>query len=411
MPNTKNIKLLAIVILINVFVDSFGTLLLSVSTTAIIRAVSLSVIIIYFFLNVVKLNGIGKLVLVILFYFLILMFFSTSIEKSFWRFSKFAISFLFLPISFSVVKNYSQLKVLNNAIIIAAIFIVINVVFSTVFGIKTAGYHDDSEFSTGNMFSSGLFTGVYFVILSPLILKNHSIFSRKTVFFLILAIVIINFLVMKRSTIIVLMAGVFVYSLLNKQVLNKYVLILGFGVTIAFFVFGEMFISRFESREKKLQIDSFQNESRYTESLVILEDILSFNDPIYSFSGRELFNTVGHYGGGRYGAREIHNDYMVLLNGSGLVGLFLYLFLFVKLYFIFLRIYQKDRKQLKELYVFFVLLMMTSLLISFNGGMAAIGYRSIGFIYLGSLLGIAENTIKQKQFAESKINNSIKKII
>jgi hypothetical protein len=401
----RDLLILGAIITLNAFLDTFAGLFLPLAFTSSLRTLVLVITIFYFYLNRVKYDGFVRFVIFFLIFYLGLTLLSSDIPKSFARYSKFAISISFLPIGYAMFKSQDDLRFLNNAMVTAAAIITMNVIFSTLAGVDTRSYADDSGYSTGNMVSAGLFTGVYFVILSPLIIslnKRNSIRGRIVVL-LIIAIVIINILTLKRSTILAIGVGILVYTILNKQVFNTYVFIAILGFVAATFLFTEIFASRVERREKKLQVESLTLEARYLETVIIVEDIISFKDPKYSLIGKELFNTIGNYGDGIFGGREIHNDYMIVLNGSGIIGMFLYMFLFMLIYGKFNKTYRKLKKfkseEFKQIYVFIMVLLAVSLTISLNGGISSIGFRTISFLYIGAFLGIVDHQFKTLTYA------------
>ncbi len=396
-----DILILKSVIIFNAFLDTIAGLFLRLEFTSNLRAILLILVVLYFFLNRVRYDKFVGYVVFLLLFYLMLIIQSSNFTMSIQRYLKFAISLSFIPIGYSVVKYKSDLIILNKALIIAAILITFNVLFSTITGVESKGYVDESGYSTGTMFSGGLFTGVYFVVLSPLILsfvkpKNK---QRRIIVFLIISILIINVLTLKRSTLLAIGVGFIVYGFMNKQLFNRYLVFAALGILLTSILFSDMLDARLERRQEKLQVESFTAEARYLETITVVNDIFSFNDLKYSFFGKELFNTAGNYGDGIFGRREIHNDYIVILNGSGIVGLILYLTLFLLIYKKVRKLYKMlptiIRKNYKDLYIFTVVIIVMSLTISFNGGMSSIGYRTISFLYIGAFIGIITNMHKQ----------------
>jgi len=325
---------------------------------------------------------------------------------SYQRFSKFSLSVLFLPIGFSIFNSKNALEKLNNALLISALIISFTVIVSTVFGYESRGYRDEiSGFSTGIMFSGALFILMYFILISPLIkefINEHQIIIIDVV---IIISTIIIFLTMKRSVIIILLSSIILFFVLYRYKMRSFSILI--CIIISFIILQHFFYdtlsARLDIRGDKVYVEAYENEARYLETIYVWEEIISFEDLRYSIFGRELFNTVGNYASGSFGDRELHVDYNIILNGSGLLGLFLYLLFHFTLIIKFNK-YKKyirnDRLNILLSAMFYVIL-FSSLLISINGGMSNLTFRPFVFVYLGAILGY----MKREQYKYIRLYN------
>jgi len=158
---------------------------------------------------------------------------------------------------------------------------------------------------------------------------------------------------------------------------------------LALFPFYEKVLQKqFMARSSTFENPSLENEYRYKETYIIYRETFSKMKTI--LIGRDIFNSRGNYNNGNWGDRPIHIDYNLILHGSGIIGIALYLLIFYDL----LRKYSFFRRSIpqedyyNELSVMFKILLILVMIVSLNGGMTQVSYRVVIFLYLGGLLGI-----------------------
>jgi hypothetical protein len=154
--------------------------------------------------------------------------------------------------------------------------------------------------------------------------------------------------------------------------------------------FGEMVEKRLEARSDRFESGALEREGRFLESQFVWEQALSFEDPAKSLFGLEGFYSVGNYAEGRFGERQLHVDYNLIVNTIGLVGLLLYIGMFVQ---IGLRMRKVRRYAAIEpsldvlLHSVFWMLLLNQFITSFAGQMYHVSYRLIVFVFMGAILG------------------------
>lgn len=120
---------------------------------------------------------------------------------------------------------------------------------------------------------------------------------------------------------------IFLYFYFNKKTLLKNIVPLGLIIIVSVFFFQDLIIERIENRSARFELnndDEIEKEWRYHETLIVLENFNS-GEYLTKFLGEETFNEVKAYNL----PLMFHNDFAVLLGGTGLVGFSLYfLFLF-----------------------------------------------------------------------------------
>lgn len=300
--------------------------------------------------------------------------------------------------TFPVFYVYSHLytnKIIIRNIFLLSIILIINYAISTIYGIGTSAYTDSAEFLVGSLSDSWL-TYTFILFLYIIILKTKNIAtSVKIIYLLLFALLVVQLLLgLKRTAIIVFFCGIVIILYLEKLNFKSIITyILGFiFVLLLLNQYSDVLDDRLYARGDRVQgsyKDIIETEYRYLESIYVWEETLSFKNISKSLFGLEAFNSRGNYGTDNlFGDRVLHIDYNLIVNTTGLVGLFFYFYLF---YYIFQR--YKERKSFldykyREL---FLVIFLTQFLASIGGQMLAVTYGSIKFIFMA----IALNKFKE----------------
>jgi len=296
-------------------------------------------------------------------------------------------------VGFRLFNSAEELRKLSISIITIFFILIANFALSQLFGLGNSVYSEESDFRVGNLDDSwNVFT--YSVLLTPMALY----FARKSRWMKWSAYVgsTINAMLVvfsiKRIAILGLITGTgirWLYSLQVKRII-KSLIGLALGVAVLYPFFGEKVEQRIQARSDRFESGALEREGRFLESQFVWDQVLSFDDPAKSLFGMEGFNSVGNYAGGRFGDRQLHVDYNLIVNTIGLVGLLLYLAMFVQLAFSMRRVHR--RAQLESSFgiliqsVFWMLL-LNQFITSFAGQMYHVSYRLIVFVFLGAILG------------------------
>jgi hypothetical protein len=145
-----------------------------------------------------------------------------------------------------------------------------------------------------------------------------------------------------------------------------------------------------EARSDRFESGAIEREGRFLESEYVWDGALSFDVPLKSLFGLEGFNSVGNYADGRFGDRQLHVDYNLIVNTIGLVGLMLYFAMFFQ--FGRRMIQLQSRTALSPQVSLFLrsvfwMLLLNQFITSFAGQMYHVSYRLMVFVVMGSILG------------------------
>ena len=180
---------------------------------------------------------------------------------------------------------------------------------------------------------------------------------------------------------------------------------------ISFPIFEDSFNKQKKARERRITTQNIEEEGRYQETFYVIDEIIYSNKLEMLLFGKEIFNSPGNYANGKYGRRMIHSDYNAILHGSGIVGMFLYLFWQIALYLFFIKIkyFAKanftDQGLFDILNVLFVNFLLVGLIIAISGGINAVLFNSIRVVILGAILRILYDAAKK--YLENQKKQSI----
>jgi hypothetical protein len=295
--------------------------------------------------------------------------------------------------------------------------LIINYIVSNYFNIGYSVYSDSDDFLVGNLRDNwNVFT--YTLLCVPFIISIRNIFNKKNymLIFLSLIVGIILLLSIKRIAIVGLILGLLVYIYYNFEFgkVFKSLTIVSFFIFSFFPFYSEILFSRLVARSDRFEEGSLEEEARYMETIYVWKESLSFESPIQSIFGLEAFNSVGNYASGSFGDRNLHVDYNLIVNTIGLFGLFLYLYLFYKIYYFFnqcIRFVSFGSIIDDNFKGLFYSLLFTQFITSFAGQIYGITFRSIIFFFLGLIFGFYFNSNKglHKSFYLNENSNNLQR--
>jgi hypothetical protein len=266
--------------------------------------------------------------------------------------------------------EYHIFKSLSLSLFVFVSFFILSNIFSL-----TSNVYDESSKFTSGLSDAHLY-------YPPLALFGIYILGNKKLFHyaLIGITVIILILSLRRTAILLFPMAYFLFVLMNrKQILRNIVfLLLMTTVIVASYPLYNTYLEKqIESRGNVFSGEyEATEELRVLETILILDDFKNKNNFIENLFGQNLFNSAGNYGEGRFGKRVIHVDYNLILHGSGFIGLFLYLNVFIALFFL---ISKNSFSYNKKIAIIYFILMV---IISFSGQMHIITFR----IYLFAII-------------------------
>ena len=359
-----------------------------------LRAILVLPFIIWFYLGIkIKYSISEKYINIFLIYLFVLCFFSSDFYKTFSEYLKIFVSMSLFSLGYFYVDNLKRLYNLNNIYIIALFIYVISVVIAIIFGLGYKGYGDSAFFlgATGPNIAKNIV--VIVLIFSSINLINYPYFSknkRRLINVLFIVSIIVMLIALKRSALLSLLVGSFSYFVFSykKSKYLKVIFISSIFLLILSPFYYSAFKSSLENRSDAALIGndaSIEEESRYLEIIKVIDTFIK-GDIEQKLFGSEFLNDT-HFFNTR---RMLHTDYAALLNGSGLIGLFLYLIIPLIILYQFYK--YKDPKQeiSTELFAISFALIISSYILGYAGSISSLDLRALIFLYLGSCLKVIQ---------------------
>lgn len=325
---------------------------------------------------------------------LFVVFFSCLVSidffSSFYIYLRFVIASLLFVVGFYAFKTKIHLARLNRVMMIVLGMQVIYVLISNIFQFGSSDYLEESFYfgETGVNITKEMVVGVFIAPLFFSLEKNR--FVRIVSSLVLIAALIIIFIGLKRAALLSVAAGVLVYVFLSPRKMRAIKSILLGVVLLALLspYFVNLIYERYEARSKKVSMsleELDEEEGRVVEMSIVWWEFTQKN-VVEKLIGTGPFLTKKDYFGLN---RIVHIDYLSLLDGSGIIGLLVYLWVYFSMY-IFMKQYTSYRKNvwLGELKTIGIALIVIQLIMGIAGTIIGIGLRGLILFYLGAICGL-----------------------
>jgi hypothetical protein len=375
---------------------------------SLIRALSLYAIIYYVLGKSMKYKD--PLVIAILLavsYYFIKVLFSSNILLSLNSYLRMIVSLFMILAGYYIINNYHDLVRINKIYLWSLFALVVNFAIAQVFKIGLNPYDElETQFYLGGG-GVQLITSLPFIIFTfPFALQFEKKPIQKYIYLVLsfLAVLIV-LIAMKRIVVAALAVGFAIFlffSVSSKKTFVSFIIIFTFLYLTLPFYQGII-----TTRSQRIEETNLQEEKQAKDFDWWLTD-LKENPEILVF-GREFLNSRDTIG---KGLRGLHVDYIILLHGTGLVGLLLYFNILLQIIRRYLRLknFYRSNTFFKVSKISFWALLFCLLTVSFSGGIVGITARSYAFMYLGVILACFEKMfpgIYYEKSIQPKINGNI----
>jgi O-antigen ligase len=299
-----------------------------------------------------------------------------------------------LPIGYYYISSREVLFQLSKIILIILAIFSVNTIISNYLQLGVSDYLEGSLYFGGGRVNITK-TMVVGLISAPIYLFWEKSYIKKYIAIVIYLITFSICLVgIKRSVLLTMILGLLIFIVFGPSLLRsaKYYI---FGVLIVLLtypLYGDVFVDRFQSRQDQFAVNDevLESEGRYLEIESVTSAIEngSWKHKLIGsevFNDREFFDT----------RRMLHTDYMILLNGTGIIGFTLWLLM----YLIIIKEKKRKYRQLKKtefikiLNAVFWMLIASQFLLSISGSVYDITLRSFLFVMIGAVLGVLNNEV------------------
>jgi O-antigen ligase len=217
------------------------------------------------------------------------------------------------------------------------IILPIYIIICNIFGI---GESYSEAFTSGFLVTSRMyifpiviFLAIHYVISN----KDQSKVSKG----IDIAFIIINILIIiintRRTAIGMLILALLVYTILNRKIIFKMVILILFLVStmvLSYPFYVDRLTAQLEERARILNLDTYEEEGRYVETMSIFDYYTRRQKISEILFGVKLFDT--HEFGAIYFGRDrsIHSDINMILYSTGLIGIILFALFFIHYFLI-----------------------------------------------------------------------------
>ena len=346
---------------------------------------------IYFILHSYPINKPTVAILILVLYLFVLTLMSDNSGQSVYMYLRFFIASIMFPVGYYFVNSYNRFKKFWMTLLgVLAIFIISIVVFN-VFKLGASDYLEGS-FYFGEFGVNITKNLVVFLMTAPvfyLLVKKKR--WRLLAHLLYSAALIIAILGVKRSALLAIIGGVLTYAIFSPRKGRTFKLALGalLMIFLASFFYEDIFWERFDARQEKVSMtvgELDEREGRIMEISFILDRFKKapLAEKIFGtdiFIGRDFFGT------GRL--RLIHVDYMGMLAGAGIIGLFLFIYSYIVIFLESKKYYSLTPKSMlaRELYATLCALIVVQAMLAIGGTITGIDLRGIILMILGAIMG------------------------
>jgi hypothetical protein len=300
------------------------------------------------------------------------------------------------PVGYYFCLNESILQKINTSYLLLALIVCINIVLANIFGFGSSDYLEESFYFGAT--DVNITKQLSIVLLSsPVILMvNNSRRERLFAIIILITSLVFSILGLKRGVILALLSGFMIYSILGtyKGMILRNLMIIFFILFVTFPLYQPVLLPRYESR--RAEMEQLEEDARRIETMEVLQAFKQGNIS-HKLIGSQLFNSQAFFNT----ERPLHIDYNVILNGSGIIGLIIYVLMYVFLILDNRKGFRFNKKDFfyRNLNAVFWALIAASLIISISGSIHAFTFRSMLFFYLGALIRL------QREGAILKLKN------
>ena len=358
----------------------------------IIRGLLLLAFILFFGLKRIQKFTVNIHILLFLGFLFLTTLFSSNLSYSISTgYIKWFVGLLMFPIGMYFFRTYESIIKLIFFLVLGASMVCLNLLIAQFTGFGISAYVDDTFYIGGA--GVGITNQLAFVLLTyPVILRMRNNFTSTQKWFIyIVGILSIAFVVlaMKRAGLIGLAGGGLIYFgfTRKKREILKVAILSSLVFLMILPVFKDILVNRYTERAE--QTKEFEKEGRYKEFFYVIEEFKE-TPLIHKLFGNETFNT-GQFFGMKYfhRTRMIHGDFSAFFYGAGLVGIGMYLSLFIMILnygIMYLKRYS-NIVNIREMLASFFSLLFATFLVSATGS-GTIGERCLVYLYMGAVVGV-----------------------
>jgi len=344
-----------------------------------------------FFYKYYRNTLINNIIMINIIYLSFIVFLSSNLSYSAAILTKYIISTIAFIIGFYYIRSLKDYSRLLKSYLWALLIMVISIVIANIFKISSSDYMENSIIYYGPArVDITMQMSVILLALSPYFIFVKTKPHQK-IFTLMVMLVAFIFIMLgiKRTAIAALVIGYLLYIFLSPvkiKLIAKYLLGL-LALVLASPLYIDILYQRYQARQEsgRFSVDGLYEEGRYFELMNVLNQFID-GTLVQKLFGSELFNYMGL----AHVERMLHTDYATIFSGSGLIGLILFVLIYITIYTkirFFKKIFKKNKLMSFVMAVSFAML-AAELILGVGSTVHGIGVRFYVFLFLGASLGV-----------------------
>jgi hypothetical protein len=336
------------------------------------------------------------LILIVIYFFIELVVQGAGIQE-FNELVQFVDAKLLILVGFAITTSYDHIKELNKKLLITNILFTVSIIIFASLGIGKDQYGAESGFRTGAFTFSAIYIGSFLLLTYPVQfrdLKNK--LAKGSLILLGVVTFIVLVLSVRRSAIVIVLIGAMVFVYLYRAHIRK-ILLNAIAVVFLLIVYFPLYekplmkqlATRSDVFNDKGVTKNLEEETRLEETRAVYRERIQNPDPIVFFFGQHLFDSPGNYDGGIHGIRPLHLDTNIVLHGSGIIGLLIFVSIYMRLFHKFLVTKTRLPSAIDtNLAGVFMSMFLSHLFLIISGGMVTVTFNMISSLYMGGILGL-----------------------
>ena len=333
----------------------------------------------------------NTVIAVFLAYYMCLVFIQSSEPLyALYQYVRFLLWALMFPVGYYFFQNLDNLNKLNYVYIFVLAIFVCDLILANLLGYGDSSYGEETLSYGGSGVNITKTMGLI-LLMAPIfyaVAKKHNFVVIMTFLFLISGIFIL--LGLKRSALVALVCGLAVYLLLAPRRIRAVWCITALGgiAVILSPLYIQQLFERYERRQSAIETvvsGNIQEEGRFDADIIPAIELWWDGSLKHKLFGSEVFNTEAVVRG-----RNMHVDYARTLVGSGLIGLILFMLIYMAIALELHKYFRvvSDDILAREIYAVFWALLCAVLIMGLAGTLMGIGLRAILFFYWGAMVGV-----------------------
>jgi len=352
-------------------------------------------VVVYFLLHGLYFKRFSIIIITSLYFILLSFVNTTNIIVSVRTSLGLVVSLFMFPIAFKYINTHERFLYVIRYLTFSVMLIVLHYAWANIYGIGRSPYLPDFFF-TGGASIGPVSALVFFLLIMPLVGTLKGKFDAKYII-LTLASLIIILLLFRRGAVFGLALGFLTYTLITIRQKKTYIIasISAIFLIIVFAFFGNEIRQVYEARDTEAFIEGTAGR---TMEVGWVMDSFKEKGLISVIKGVEAFNSGAYFLRDHNINRSLHTDYMVLLHGTGIIGVLL----MIGVYSLFFRKFKKTNVTVFSTYYS---ILFASLIMSYSGLFLGITSYSLMMILLGGLNRISYNPLIDLQNGINKSEN------